>query len=116
MGRRRSDEVHFWFRFQKPDGEEGCWFIVRRGEYIIDHAVNCLYRGRSIYVTRLAYELTYGLIPPGQLLRHRCGQGGCCNPDHLFLGTPKENGLDVVARRLFGARPGELCTYDDMLW
>jgi HNH endonuclease len=40
---------------------------------------------------RLAYELWNGPIPPGCQVQHTCDNPLCCNPDHLKLGTPKQN-------------------------
>lgn len=45
-------------------------------------------------VHRLSYELYVGAIPDGKHVLHRCDVRPCCNPDHLFIGTPKDNMLD----------------------
>jgi ribosome-binding protein aMBF1 (putative translation factor) len=40
---------------------------------------------------------------------HKCDNPKCCNPEHLFLGTKKENTKDMCDKgRNFRAR-GELC-------
>jgi hypothetical protein len=52
-----------------------------------------------------AYELVYGSVPEGQLVRHRCHQHLCCNPAHLVPGTALENSADIrAAGRLTGYR------------
>ena len=47
---------------------------------------------------RVVYELTYGSIPDGLLVRHTCDNPSCCNPEHLITGTDLDNSNDKVAR------------------
>ena len=48
---------------------------------------------------RLVYEHYVGPIPDGLHVLHRCDNRACCNPSHLFLGTPKDNMRDCVAKK-----------------
>lgn len=52
----------------------------------------------SGYAHRLAWELTYGPIPEGLDVCHRCDVPPCCWPEHLFLGTPQDNYDDMRAK------------------
>lgn len=50
--------------------------------------------GRSHRVHRLVYALTNGPIPHGLVVRHKCDNGLCINPDHLEIGTIAQNNQD----------------------
>lgn len=51
---------------------------------------------------RVSWELHSGPIPRGLLVCHRCDVPLCVRPDHLFLGTDKENVADALSK---GRRP-----------
>jgi hypothetical protein len=43
------------------------------------------------HVHRVVYEMFHGAIPPRMVVMHRCDNPPCCNPDHLTLGSHKDN-------------------------
>lgn len=45
---------------------------------------------------RVMYQIHHGAIPAGQNVIHTCLSMQCVNPDHLFLGTPKDRGELMV--------------------
>lgn len=56
------------------------------------------WQGIHSLAPRVAYELTYGPLPPGEMARHECDNPPCVNPAHLIPGTHHDNMRDVIAR------------------
>jgi hypothetical protein len=48
---------------------------------------------------RAFYMRIKGPVPIGIVLRHKCDNRMCMNPNHLLLGTPKDNVRDMMRRR-----------------
>lgn len=55
--------------------------------------------GKRQGVHRVAYETWVGPIPKGHLIRHRCDNPPCINPQHLETGTNWDNRHDSVIRK-----------------
>jgi len=54
---------------------------------------------RGVYVYRMAWELKHqAIIGQGLFARHACDNPLCVNPDHIELGTHKDNGNDAAVR------------------
>lgn len=80
------------------DAQTRCWNWIANissNGYGIFHW-GCKENGQDINVVahRAAYILLKGEIPADRLLRHKCNNSKCCNPDHMELGTHMDNMRD----------------------
>jgi hypothetical protein len=48
--------------------------------------------------SRASWMLHYGAIKKGLLVCHHCDNPSCVRPDHLFVGTPKQNTDDMIKK------------------
>lgn len=90
--------ARFWSKVRRPstDNPDACWeWDANRKNGYGQYHVN----GRSPQIaSRYAYELTFGPIPDGLGVLHRCDNPPCCNPMHLFLGTNLDNINDMLRK------------------
>jgi hypothetical protein len=78
----------------------GCW-LWNGGHNRIRGYGHLHFRGRQERAHRASWIAMRGPIPPGIFVCHHCDTPECVNPNHLFLGTAKDNAQDfaVKARR-----------------
>lgn len=67
------------------------------------HAINGGYpyakiNGKNIRLHRLIYTQTHGEIPASMIIRHKCDNTFCINPEHLEAGSHADNMRDMVSR------------------
>ena len=63
--------------------------------------------GKLRLAHRFAYEVASGSIPAGLMVCHKCDTPGCINPEHMFLGTARDNNRDRDAKGRSRAPMGE---------
>lgn len=89
-------EERFWRYVMKT---ESCWeWTGGKGRFGYG-AIQVGGKGSpKIPAHRLSYKMHVGPIPDGLFVMHTCDNPSCVNPDHLQLGTPKDNTHDMIAK------------------
>lgn len=67
------------------------------------------YCGKNRVASRVMWIAVHGSIPNGLWVLHRCDNPKCINPDHLFLGTRRDNIDDMVRKGRASAPRGTAC-------
>lgn len=108
IGRPRTDAgARFW---AKVDQSGECWiwtastFKDGYGQFF-DFVGG---RKRNLRAHIVSYTMAYGPVSKGLKVCHTCDNPSCVRPDHLFLGTTKQNQEDMArkGRSASGQRNG----------
>lgn len=85
-----------WSNVEKR-GEDECWPWIRRANAKGRGVLN--FQGFRALAPRVAYFAGSGEWPPSDLfVCHTCDNPACCNPAHLWPGTPKDNAGDMIRK------------------
>lgn len=64
--------------------------------------------GKNRRAHRFSFEVAFGEIIEGLCVCHKCDNPPCVNPDHLFLGTKKDNAQDASRKKRLKPQRGAL--------
>lgn len=87
------DEARFWAKVDKS-GDCWIWTAAKTGRGYGNFALH----GGNIAAHRYSWEITNGPIPDGRGVLHECDTLACVRPDHLFLGTQRQNVADMIGK------------------
>lgn len=87
----------FWSKVNLPEDINDCWewsaglFESGYGQFGITSKI-------KISAHKFSFQYYNGPILKGYIICHKCDNKKCCNPNHLFLGTCKDNSEDMVRK------------------
>jgi hypothetical protein len=101
MGRRKDYNGTIYERLSANLvlAENGCWEFT--GTKTPKGYGRISFNGVHEYTHRVSWILHNGPIPKGLVILHSCDNPPCCNPEHLSVGTHKDNSRDMVRKGNF---------------
>lgn len=85
------------FKSKTCQTETGCWEWT--GSFFVDGYPQFWFRGTNVKGNRAAWVLFRSEIPQGMQVLHYCDNKRCVNPDHLHLGTHRQNMRESSLRK-----------------
>src|SRR4030095_5139968 len=88
-------KTRFYSKVNLPN-ENGC--MIWTASKLPNGYGQFTYKKKQIKAHRFSYVLHIGQIPKSMYVCHTCDNPSCVAPDHLFLGTAKDNAQDKMKK------------------
>lgn len=82
--------------YSMPEPNTGCWLWTEKLSLGYGHIK---IEKTKYKAHRFSYDTFVGNISEGLFVCHKCDERSCVNPDHLFLGTHRDNVNDMVSKK-----------------
>lgn len=106
LKRKRNLTIKQRFDSKYIVNENDCWIWQDTLKTTFGYGILRV-NGKSIRATHISLHLHKGItVPTGHCVCHICDVKSCVNPDHLFVGTQKDNMSDMAQKKrsLIGER------------
>ncbi len=91
--------ARFWKYTDRTSSPDDCWpWIGPLYSNDYGRLAKPGHAAGGVLAHRFSWQLHFGPIPAGLLVCHHCDNRRCVRPDHLFVGTQRQNMDDMVAK------------------
>jgi hypothetical protein len=85
------------FDYSMPEPNSGCWLWLGALNACGYGTIGVKYRSQLAH--RISYSVFKGLVPKRKNVLHHCDMPCCVNPEHLFVGTQRDNVHDMEHKK-----------------